>query len=54
MKMIDKLIIFCSILYLTNLSAGAAPQVEKLLSFKTTLTNYSMGYSSASFAIAKD
>ena len=32
----------------------AAPSIEKELSFKTTLADYPMGYSSASFAISND
>ena len=45
---------------LAGLSSGASlpgpssPSIEEVLTFKTTLANYSMGYSSASFAVHKD
>jgi len=39
---------------LTKLISAKLPTIEKELVFKTTLTNYSMGYSSGSFTISKD
>ena len=37
-----------------SLPGPGSPMIEKVLTFKTTLANYSMGYSSASFAVHKD
>ena len=37
-----------------SLPSQGSPNIEKVLTFKTTLANYSMGYSSASFAVHKD
>ena len=45
-----KVLIFVSLLS----ALEAVPSIEKELSFKTTLADYPMGYSSASFAISND
>jgi len=42
------------VFHLNNLISAKLPTIEKELVFKTTLTNYTMGYSSASFTISKD
>ena len=46
----EKVLIFLSLLS----ALEAVPSIEKELSFKTTLADYPMGYSSASFAISND
>mgnify|MGYP001179189509 CR=1 FL=1 len=37
-----------------SLPGPGSPNIEKVLTFKTTLANYSLAYSSASFAVHKD